>query len=60
MLACLFGILSVISGYFLAVQLNVSITGAMVTVSGVVFGLVFTIIRLKGSKSTVSEATAGI
>lgn len=43
--AALFGVLSVVIGYFLAVQLNVSITGAMVTVSGLIFGIIFSVQR---------------
>jgi manganese/zinc/iron transport system permease protein len=37
--ACLFGIASVYIGYNVAIWLNVSITGAMVSVSGIIFFL---------------------
>jgi manganese/zinc/iron transport system permease protein len=57
-LACLFGILSVVIGYFLAVAWNVSITGAMVTVSGIIFACVFAAVRLKGSKSGQTRTVA--
>jgi manganese/zinc/iron transport system permease protein len=40
-LACLFGMLAVVLGYWLAVWLDVSITGAMISVSGLVFAVVF-------------------
>lgn len=46
-LACFFGILAVVIGYYAAVFLNVSITGAMVTVAGIVFWIVFMTVRLK-------------
>jgi len=35
--ASVFGIISVILGYYLAIYLNVSITGAMISVSGILF-----------------------
>lgn len=40
-LASFFGVLAVIIGYYLAVLFNVSITGAMVSVSGILFFVVF-------------------
>lgn len=58
--ACVFGILAVIAGYMAAVYFNVSITGAMVTVSGSVFALVFGIMRLRRSKSAKSVIAAEI
>ena len=45
-LASLFGVLSVIIGYGLALWLDVSITGAMVTVAGIQFGIVFTALNI--------------
>jgi manganese/zinc/iron transport system permease protein len=42
-LACLFGVGSVIIGYYVALWLNVSITGAMVSVSGMLFFIVMMI-----------------
>jgi len=39
--ACLFGIGAVIVGYYIAIWLNVSITGAMVSVSGLIFFTLF-------------------
>lgn len=48
-LAVLFGMLSSLLGYFLAQALNGSIAGAMVSVSGILFGLVFALRRqIKG------------
>lgn len=41
--ASLFGVISVILGYYLAILFNVSITGAMVTCSGLLFFIVFLI-----------------
>ncbi len=35
--ACIFGIISVVIGYYLAILFNVSITGAMVSVAGLIF-----------------------
>jgi manganese/zinc/iron transport system permease protein len=35
--ACIFGVLAAIIGYYLAIYLNVSITGAMISVSGILF-----------------------
>jgi len=58
-LACFFGIISVITGYFIAVQLNVSITGAMVTVAGIIFTLVFIIVRIKSSNSAQIQSIPG-
>ncbi|MBI3136769.1 MAG: metal ABC transporter permease [Bacteroidetes bacterium] len=58
--ACVFGVLAVIAGYMAAVYFNVSITGAMVTVSGSVFALVFGIMRLRRSKSAKSVIAAEI
>jgi manganese/zinc/iron transport system permease protein len=48
--ASVFGILAVIIGYYLAVWMNVSITGAMVTVAGINFFLVLIIQRLVDRK----------
>lgn len=45
--ACIFGILSSVTGYFLAIWLNVSITGAMVSVSGIFFFGALAFVRLK-------------
>lgn len=45
-LASFFGVVSVVIGYFLAVWFDVSITGAMVSVAGILFGIVFVILRL--------------
>lgn len=47
-LACLFGILAVLIGYWVAVRLNVSITGSMVSIAGLIFGLVFIALRIRG------------
>ncbi|MFT4599875.1 MAG: manganese/zinc/iron transport system permease protein [Arenicella sp.] len=45
--ASLLGIAAVIIGYLLAIQFNVSITGAMVSVSGLIFFLVFAVKQFK-------------
>ena len=47
LLASVFGISAVIVGYYLAVLLNVSITGAMVSISGILFFLAFAVIQVK-------------
>lgn len=57
--ASLFGVLSVIIGYVLALWLDVSITGAMVTVAGLIFGLVFitiNVFKLNPRKSNNGES----
>jgi len=49
--AALFGVVSVVTGYLIALWLDVSLTGMMVTVAGVIFGIIFTIQRImKSSK----------
>lgn len=45
--ACIFGLLAVYVGYQVAIWLNVSITGAMVTVSGIVFFSTLLVVRAK-------------
>ncbi len=45
--ACIFGLMAVVLGYYCAIYLNVSITGAMVTVAGLVFFGVLLIVRAK-------------
>ncbi len=55
----IFGCLAVIMGYYVAILLNVSITGAMVSVSGVIFFAVLLTKRLNGStqqQATFSDA----
>ena len=49
-LASLIGVLAVIIGYYLAVQFNVSITGAMVSVSGLIFFVVLGLKQVKVKK----------
>lgn len=51
-LTCLIGFLSAIIGYYLAVVLNASIAGAMATVCGLIFALVFTYVRIISKKVT--------
>lgn len=51
-IACGFGVLAVIVGFIVAVILNVSITGAMISVSGLLFFLVFGLTQLKKKPST--------
>ncbi len=41
----LFGIISVVIGYYIAILLNVSITGAMVSTSGLMFFIVLFFVR---------------
>lgn len=53
--ACLFGILSVVIGYFVAISLNVSITGAMVSVSGLIFFAVAVLQRLRKSNKVIAS-----
>ena len=48
--ACVFGVLAVVFGYYLAVYFNVSITGAMVSVSGLIFFSVFACLQFKKKK----------
>lgn len=45
-LASLIGVLSAIGGYYLALWINVSITGAMVVISGVFFAVAFIYVQL--------------
>jgi manganese/zinc/iron transport system permease protein len=54
-ISALAGIFSVISGYFLAIWMNVSITGMMVVMAGVLFGFCFIIKQLKSHKTLVSQ-----
>lgn len=51
-LTCLIGVLSAFLGYYLAVALNASIAGAMATVCGLIFALVFTYVRIMNKKVT--------
>lgn len=56
--AALLGIVSAIGGYYAAVWLNVSITGAMIVVSGLIFSLAFIYVRLQerlGNKSVTEH-----
>lgn len=48
--ACLVGILAVVIGFYLAVWMNVSITGAMISVSGIFFFMVLTGVIIKNRK----------
>ncbi len=50
--SAIFGVISVVLGYYSAVYLNVSITGAMVAVSGTVFFIVLIAQRLKAKMRT--------
>lgn len=52
---CLLGFLAVIIGYYLAIWLNVSITGAMVSVSGLIFFCTLFMQRLIFSSSAEVE-----
>ena len=53
--ACVFGVVSVVIGYYLAVWMNVSITGAMISVSGFIFFLLFGILQLIPKSKTEEE-----
>jgi len=56
--AALVGIVSAIGGYYLAVWLNVSITAAMIVVSGLIFSLAFIYVRFRerlGNKSVTEH-----
>lgn len=56
--AALVGIVSAIGGYYAAVWLNVSITGAMIVVSGLIFSLAFIYVRFRerlGNKSVTEH-----
>ena len=57
LLTCIFGISAVILGYYLAIWWNVSITGAMVMVSGIIFfGVLIGQRILKSNKQNVEFA----
>jgi len=47
LMGSVFGVLSAIGGYLLALWTNGSIAGAMVTVSGLMFGICYIIVRIK-------------
>ena len=49
-LSCVIGVISSILGYWLAVLLDGSIAGAMVTVSGIIFGITFAFTSLRRKK----------
>ncbi|WP_340153533.1 metal ABC transporter permease [uncultured Marivirga sp.] len=51
-LTCLIGFLCAFFGYYLAVALNASIAGAMATVCGLIFAVVFAYVRIKSKKVT--------
>lgn len=56
LLSCGFGILTSILGYYLAVWIDGSIAGAMATVAGALFGLVFSFTQIsKKNKTTVAS-----
>jgi len=55
LLSCLIGVISVIGGYFIAVWLDVSITGAMVSFAGLMF---FGVMLLKGWRRSGIKETA--
>lgn len=50
-ISALTGIVSVVSGYFLALWLDVSITGMMVVMAGILFALCFIISQLRSHKT---------
>ncbi len=51
-LSALFGLLSAISGYYLAYLINGSIAGAMATMTGAIFTLVFIVQKVRTKKAT--------
>ena len=55
--ACLFGIMSAVLGYYVAIWMNVSITGAMVSVAGLLFFGVLAYTRLTAKKKSKAELT---
>lgn len=58
--ASLFGVVSVVIGYLLAVWLDVSLTGMMVSVSGFLFGIIFTIQRIKNTVSPKKQLDSNL
>ncbi len=46
-LGAVFGIMDAVGGYYLAYATNGSISGAMVTISGIIFGICYLIARIK-------------
>lgn len=46
-LSCFIGIIVAICGYYTASLLNASIAGSMTSVAGIIFGIVFLIVRIK-------------
>jgi manganese/zinc/iron transport system permease protein len=52
LLTCLIGLLSAILGYYLAAALNASIAGAMATVCGLIFVIVFVYVQIINKKIT--------
>lgn len=52
-LSALFGMLSAISGYWLAILLDVTISGSMATMVGIIFALVFIFTPNRGLISTI-------
>ncbi len=50
--SCVFGILSSVGGHFLAIYINGSIAGAMASVAGLLFGIVFVINRISVKRAT--------
>ncbi len=52
LLSAFFGLLSAISGYYLAYLINGSIAGAMATMTGVFFAIVFIVQKIRTKKAT--------
>jgi len=59
-ISCLIGVVSSVLGYYLAVLLDGSIAGAMVTVAGIIFGITFASTSLIKKKPVVHENLAPI
>lgn len=49
LIACISGVIDAVLGYYLAISFNVSITGAMISVAGAIFGLVVMIVEINKS-----------
>lgn len=55
LLSCGFGVISAILGYYLAFAIDGSIAGAMATVAGLLFGVVFVVSRYLEKRRTMSN-----
>ena len=58
--ASLFGVMSVVIGYLIAVWLDVSLTGMMVSVAGMLFGIIFAIQRIKNTMTPKKQVESNL